>query len=899
MKMKMRNKNDEHVICWHELLAKAPRVINVPTDNPRSKDKHHSSNIYQFELTAKQRNDIESFSKAQKVTTFDTLLSVLALLLHVYSRDKVVNIGVPLLSQIPMGGDQNGVISCNTLVLPCSIDLAMTVSEFVIAVFESRSGGCKYPDLSFDRIIETLDVEEDLTYHPLFQVKFNTHSVQLVDGQDAYPPVDLTFQVRENRDTFLFEVESNATLFGANTIERMAATFVHLVTELLKHPDKTLQELDVLNQTEKNKMLLHWNDTARDYPKNKTISQLFETQVDKTPEGVALIYDRKELTYQGLNEKSNQLAHYLRRQGVKTETLIGICCERSIEMIVGILGIIKAGGAYVPMDPTYPRDRLRYILHDSNIPILLTQSHLQGLFSDLKVLQINMDKLATVVSNEKTHNLNLIVESTNLFYVIYTSGSTGNPKGVMIQHQSVINIVDYFQGKFHLTCQSKWLSVTSCSFDIFGLELYQPLLHGAAMILCKSDDSLEPAKLMALIATYQVDFMQATPSTWKLLKLQGWKGQRNLTGICGGEAMPISLQNYFNEIEGLYCNMYGPTETTIWSSIWIVNDQSVRIGKPIANTEFYILSPALKPVPIGVVGELYIGGDGLARGYLNRPELTAERFIDNPFVNIEGGAKNSSARLYRTGDLCRYLEDGSIEYIGRTDFQVKIRGFRIELGEIESQLFSCPDVSDAVVLVREDEPGNLRLVAYIITHAFDSPKDKGLIIREMRNLLKSKLPDHMIPSAFVILERFPSTPNGKIDRKALPKPESLEREMTSDMVLPSDEVQIAIAAAWRSVLGIGQVSIDEKFFDAGGSSLLVPIVFNSLNSLYPGVLNIVDLYVYPTIAVLAEHIKGKAGLKKKVVNQNISEKKVNSDVTENEIKKMNIVDQIKLLNEDD
>ncbi|MEG4503826.1 amino acid adenylation domain-containing protein [Microcoleus sp. F6_B4] len=530
-------------------------------------------------------------------------------------------------------------------------------------------------------------------------------------------------------------------------------------------PEQQLRSEESLIDAQRHELLVEWNNTTREYPQDKCIHQLFEEQVERTPDAVALVFEGKQLTYRELNAQANQLAHYLQGLGVGPEVLVGICVERSLEMIVGLLGILKAGGAYVPLDPAYPFERLSFMLEDSSVPVLLTQSKLVEKIPAHSACVICLDSDWEEIAFCGKENPSSEVKPDNLAYVIYTSGSTGKPKGVQIGHQSVVNFLNFMRLKPGLTQQDIFLAVTTISFDIAALELYLPLIVGAKIVLATRQTAADGSQLLEKLIKSSATVMQATPATWRLLLAAGWQSSRNLKILCGGEALPAELANKLLDRCAELWNVYGPTETTIWSTVYNVgaNRQGIctkntpeLIGRPIANTKIYILDTENQPLPIGVPGELHIGGVGLARGYLNRPDLTEEKFIPNPFSN------QPNSRLYKTGDLARYLPDGNIEFLDRIDNQVKIRGFRIELGEIEAMLSQHPAVLETVVVVRQDVSDRKYLAAYIV------PRDSRAISRnDLRSFLKEKLPVHMIPGVFVMLDALPLTPNGKVDRQAL------------------------------------------------------------------------------------------------------------------------------------
>jgi amino acid adenylation domain-containing protein len=636
---------------------------------------------------------------------------------------------------------------------------------------------------------------------------YKTQATTLVHGYEQTP---LMIYVREFHDDEDVDIDFvyNLAYFEAAEIERLQSRFLLILEYVLNHVDESIRTIPLLTEAEQ-QQLIAWNQTQTDYPLDKTIVDLFQEQVDKTPSNLAVVFEGQKLTYQELNLKANQLAHYLIEQGVQAETLVGICVERSIEMVIGLLGILKAGGAYVPLDPEYPAPRLQFMLEDSQVPLLLTQTHL---IDRLPVPQqakvVGLDSEWNRVAAYSGSNPVRLRSSENLAYVIYTSGSTGKPKGVMVEHRALANLLNDMQHRVRLTSNDQLLALTTLSFDIAALELYLPLITGSQTIIISRETANNGETLVQKLVEDQITLMQATPATWKLLIQSGWHQLTPLTILCGGEALPNQLgQTLLKNSQQLW-NVYGPTETTIWSSTHDATrseEQPELIGRPIANTQIDILDAHHNPTPIGIPGELCIAGRGLARGYLNRPELTLEKFIE---VEVFGEPK----RLYKTGDLARWREDGNLEYLGRLDHQIKLRGFRIELGEIEATLTQHEAVTEAVVVLIKDE-GNPRLAAYL---TLATPIDDYAPV--LRTWLKARLPDYMMPAHIMMLEKLPLTPNGKIDRNALPAPDLAQ---PFDLVEPQTDVERLLSQIWSEVLGYDITNTQTDFFEAGGHSLLV------------------------------------------------------------------------------
>ncbi len=614
----------------------------------------------------------------------------------------------------------------------------------------------------------------------------------------------------------------DSQVISAAQIEAIAGYYLRALSSLVEAPDLLYAAAPLLSDAEQTQLLREWNDTQRTYPQ-QPLHQLIAAQAARTPSATALSFGMQTISYQELNQRSNQLARHLQLLGVRPETRVGVCMERSAELLIALLAILKAGGAYVPLDPNYPLDRLAFIAADAQVQIFITRNEPSWLRDLAPTAQI-VDLLADwpKIAQHADSDLSTTVLLDQLAYIIHTSGSTGRPKGVQVSHRGLVNFLSSMQQQPGLSASDTLLAVTTLSFDIAGLELFLPLTVGAQVILVSREEASDGAALAAYLDECNVTVMQATPATWHLLLEAGWSGGKLRKILCGGEALPWSLSRQLLATGAELWNVYGPTETTIWSTVSrvLADAPDITIGRPIANTQIFILDDNLQPVPIGVAGNLYIGGDGLARGYLNRPDLTAERFVPHPFGNEAG------QRLYATGDLARYQRDGQIEFLGRRDQQVKIRGFRIELQEIETVLAQHPLVAKAVVVAREDSPGNARLVAYLVCHepreasiAVESTTPGSSLTSELRSYLRKQLPEYMLPTAFVQLDALPLTANGKVDRKALAAP-STEPGTRETLVAPRSAAEAVVAQVWAQVLGLSEVGIHDNFFEIGGHSLL-------------------------------------------------------------------------------
>lgn len=653
---------------------------------------------------------------------------------------------------------------------------------------------------------------------------------------------------RHQNSSLIIDFEYDSDLFSEKDIQRLSKQFETLLRNIIAHSSATIGELEIVDYVESQQLLLEFNKTQIKYPKNKCIHHLFEEQVKQTPNEIAVVVNQEELTYQELNNRANQLARYLIQLGVKPEVIVGICIERSLDMIVSILGVLKAGGAYLPLDPSYPQERLEFLLSDTQTPIVLTQQHLAEGLSTHKTICLDTDW--ETIAQESQINPVSRIESANLVYVIYTSGSTGKPKGVKVTHRNLVNStiarINYYQEPV-----TNFLLLSSFAFDSSIVGIFGTLCRGGTLILPQEGEEKDLSKLTELIEQNQISHTLSLPSLYGLLLEQTQPEQLQLlrTVIVAGEICPKILQQQHSKLlpETSLFNEYGPTEATVWSTVHHCRDRDVElktqvsIGHPIANTQIYLLDSYLHLVPLGIPGEIYIGGDNLAQGYLNRPDLTATRFIPNPFSQKLG------TRLYRTGDLARYLPDGSIEFLGRIDRQVKIRGFRIELSEIEALLNQHPTVRSLAVIAREDEPGNKRIVAYIVL--------KDRLIRpkstELRHFLREKLPEYMVPSAFVKLDSLPFLPNGKVDIKALPAPENIRDDLSSTFVAPQTSTEKAIADIWLEILSIERVGIHDDFFELGGHSLLATQVVSRIRQALQTELSLRQFFDAPIVADLA------------------------------------------------
>jgi amino acid adenylation domain-containing protein len=840
---------------WQQQLAGELPILELPTDRPRPPIQTDRGATYSVQLDGELTQHLNDLASCQDISLDTILLATLQVLLHRYTGQEDILVG-SILSQRRQ--EQDGIIGNFTNSVPLRVDMAGNPSlETVLdRVRQTLADAVMHRDYPFPLIVERLQLKRDPSRSPIFQVAFVSHTVQnwgkLVELRAGNPvqwgswqlepyempqqegQFDLTLEVVEAKDTIVCHFKYNTDLFDAATITRLAGHFPMLLSGIVANPQQPISQLPLLTAAERQQLLVEWNQTQTEFPSDLCIHQVFEQQVDRTPDALAVAFGEQTLTYRQLNDRSNQLARYLRSIGVRPETLVGICVERSLEMVVGLLGILKAGGAYLPLDPAYPRDRLAFMIADSDIQILLTQRRLVASLPECDVCRINLDSQWDLICGNSTETPENLTTPDNLAYVIYTSGSTGKPKGVLVPHRGTCNLAQAQSRAFAVDANSRVLQVSSFSFDASISEVVMALHVGACLYLETKDNLLPGSPLLRVFRERQITHVTLTPSALAALPPVDLPHLKSL--IVAGEACSPDLVAQWGQ-NRLFFNAYGPTEATVCATIARCTDGSRKppIGRPIDNAQVYILDRYLQPVPIGVPGELHVGGVGVVRGYLNRPELTDTKFIpipvgakhlgDNRMHEPTKFCANASpsdgkARLYKTGDLARYLPDGNIEFLGRIDHQVKIRGYRIELGEIEDALAQHPDVCDRIVLVREDVPGDKRLVAYVVLQPQSSTTANDLCA-----YLKTRLPDYMVPAAaaFVFLAALPLTPNGKIDRRALPVP---VQQASGNAIAPRTPVEKRLAAIWSQVLDLEQdISITDSFFDLGGHSLLAVGLF--------------------------------------------------------------------------
>jgi amino acid adenylation domain-containing protein len=861
-------RSDEHAASlapaldyWRQKLGDLPPVLDLPTDFPRPPRQRFVGRTMQIELPRPLTEELRNLSRREGATLFMTLLAGWQALLARYTGQTDIVVGTPIAGRTR--AEVEGLIGffINTLPLRTNFDGDPSVRQLLGRVRETALGAFTNQEVPFELLVEELRPERDLSRSPLFQVLFilqNAHrerpalgdlAVEMLGADSGTAKFDLTLSLEETEDGELRGwIEYDTDLFAPQTIERLASHYEVLLGAMTGDATRAVSELPLMSEAERRQLLEEFNDTRRDYARDLTLAELFEQQVARTPTRIALVAGDEQLTYAELNARAERLARHLRELGVGAESLVAVCTERTARLVTGLLAVLKAGGAYVPLDPNYPAQRLAYMLADSAAQVLLTEHHLEGRLPEHDATVVHLDdprwednapdEVAT--PNDAAPARRPCAQ--NLAYVIYTSGSTGRPKGVAITHGSAATLMHWSHEFFSADELAAVLFSTSVCFDLSIFELFVPLTCGGRVVL--ATDALQ---LPDLAAAGEVTLINTVPSAMtELLRLRAVPDSVRVVNLAG-EALRRSL------VEDIYThapqvarvlNLYGPTEDTTYSTWREVARHLTRepeIGRGLANTRTYVLDASLRLVPVGVRGELYLAGEGLARGYLNRPELTAERFIPDPFAAEPG------ARMYRTGDVVRFLAEGELEYFGRADHQVKVRGFRIELGEIETALGAQAGVRESVVVVREDARGEKHLVAYVVA-AEGAGELRG---SELRASLRGRLPDYMIPSAFVLMDELPLTPNGKLDRKRLPAPERGAGADAESFVAPRNALEETLAGYWIEVLGVERVGVDDNFFDLGGHSLLAVQVVARVRDTFHVELPLRDLFEMPTVAGLA------------------------------------------------
>jgi amino acid adenylation domain-containing protein len=839
------NRLEEQLSYWRAQLSDAPPLLELPTDRPRPPVQSYKGAHETLLLCESLSRSLKELSRREGATLFMTLLAAFSTLLYRYSSQRDILVGTPIANRNRAETESLIGFFVNTLIFRTRLSERMTFRELLGQVRETALEAYAHQDLPFEKLVEQLQPERSLSHSPVFQVMLDLQNAPMRDlelqGLRLTPlpfdsrmaKFDLVLTVGETDGRLSGQLEYNTDLFDAATIRRMARHLEHLLETAVSNADEQVSRLPLLTDDERRQILFEWNDTRVENQPALCIHELFEQQAAATPHAVAVVHKDEQLTYRELNERANKLAHHLRRLGTGPERLVGVCLERSVDAVVAILGVLKAGGAYLPLDPSYPHERLSWMSADAGAQIVITEEYLEGNADEIET-QLNADFKTTI-------------NSENLAYLIYTSGSTGTPKGVLVSHRNLVHST-FARFRYYQERLDSFLLLSPFAFDSSVAGLFWTLCRGGMLVIPEEDSHQDPAYLAGLIERHSVSHLLGLPALYELILREARPRQLTSlrTVIVAGEPCPSELVQHHAETlpQAALFNEYGPTEATVWSSVYrFVPSVSfcgpVSIGRPLANTQIYVLDSQLQPVPIGVTGEVYIGGAGVARGYLNHPAQTAERFVPNAFSAKPG------ARCYRTGDLARFLADGNIEYIGRNDFQVKIRGYRIELSEIELALAQHPDVREAVVLANKT---NERLTAYVVLKEISSATT-----RQLKDFLKERLPDYMRPTSFVLLDALPLTTTGKVDRKALPT-DQIGVEANETYLAPRTPLEQVLAGMFSQILSLERIGADDSFFDLGGHSLLATQILSRVREAFQLELPLRKFFRAPTVAGLAAAI---------------------------------------------
>jgi amino acid adenylation domain-containing protein len=870
---------EKHLGYWRRQLGDAPTELDLPTTWPRPLLQSHRGASQQLRIPKSLADALKTLGRHEGTTTFMTLLAAFNVLLYRYTNQSDILVGTPIANRNHEELEALIGFFVNTLVLRTSFTSAsMTFREALRQVRETTLGAYAHQDLPFERLVEELQPERNLSRTPLFQVMFilqNVPSAELqlsgltLSAQDVYTATakfDLSWTAIETEQGIMGSIEYNSDIFSASAIELMSGHLLRLAASFVANPDARISDLPMLSEAEQKLLLEEWNDTTVERGVELCAHRMFEQQVKLTPDGIAVVFEEQQLNYSELNRRANQLAHHLRELGVGPESHVAISLERSVEMLVALVGVLKSGAAYVPIDPAYPMERKAFMLEDSLAEVVIIQSEADApAFNAERTRFLCLDAEQDAIARQSDDNLSTGVEPHNLAYIIYTSGSTGRPKGIGLPHLALTNLIEWHRET--LSNKARTMQFASLSFDASFHEMFAAWTTGGTLFLIPEMIRMDPSALAAMIDEHEIEKIILPVVMLQEIARERADSKESLNSlkeiITTGEQLQLTgaIRKLFERLHDCTLhNHYGPSETHVVTAYNFDRAASEwpslpPIGKPISNTRVYVLDEHQRLVPTEVYGEIYIGGDCLARGYFERPELTAERFIPDPY-SLNGGD-----RLYRTGDVGRYLSDGNIEYVGRRDNQVKIRGFRVELGEVEAALARQAFVREVVVIVREDTVGDKRLVAYVVT---DSGMGEQAVegrgrsseptLGEMRATLGEHLPDYMIPSAFVMLDALPLTPNGKIDRRALPAPDGTRDALKREYVAPRNRIEEDVVGIWEQVLGVERVGVEDNFFELGGHSLKATQVVSRLQKLHGDRVRLRDLFATPTVRGLAEKI---------------------------------------------
>jgi amino acid adenylation domain-containing protein len=879
---------------WRDKLSENLPELYLPVDRPAPRRQTFRGSMLPFRFDPSLTTAVRNYCHAEAISLFPALLAGFAALLFRYSGEEHIPIGnVTAGRHLPETQTMLGYF-LNTVVYPADLSGDPAFSELVRRARTWTIEALDHDRVPFEHLVRELKVQRDPGRHPIFQALFSLEPpmpqvdpewrLTQMDVDTGTTKYDLYLELDERKDEVLGRFHYSTDLFDVETIRRIAAHWQVLIGAALLNPKLRLSELPLLNVEEKQDIVVAWNETTRDYPPT-CIHKLFELQADRSPDSVAVATQGATLTYRELNQHANRLAHYLIQRGVGAEDLVGLSLNRDLDMAVALVAVLKAGAAYLPLDPRLPNERLAFMLDDAKPRLVLTQRSLvRDVFGDIGVL---LDEERVSISQLSAENPEAGDSAPSLAYVMYTSGSTGKPKGVAVEHRSVVNLLYSMLREPGVNSDDRLLAVTPLSFDIAGLEIWMPLISGARVVIASSEEAADGIRLKELIEQESISFMQATPATWRLLIEAGWQGSAEMKILCGGEKLPFDLAKELKTRCGCLWNVYGPTETTIWSTIHRVSgkeESSVPIGRPIANTSVYVLDAHLNPVPPNVAGQIYIGGDGLARGYLNRPQLNADSFVAN-WLSSE-----HSPRLYRTGDLGRFRANGELEYLGRVDQQVKLRGQRIELGEIEAVLAAHAAVRQAVVVVT-GEGEHQKLTAYVAIKDSTTAPTAG----DLRQHIRAQLPEGMVPSSYRQIKEIPLLPSGKVNRAGVARTAATPLSEKEQIASARNETEAKLVEIWRELLKIEQVGIEENFFELGGHSLLVLQATARIRKVFAVELPVRTLFEVPTIAGLAVEIERARALGLKARTTTLQRNPLSSDPAAREA----LLSQLEKLTADD
>jgi amino acid adenylation domain-containing protein len=867
---------ERQLAYWKEQLSDTPPVLDLPTDLPRPPIPTIAGSFLIWELSKELTEALKNLSREEGVSLYMTLLAAFKILLARYTGQDEVVVGTPIANRNRIEIENLIGFFVNTLVLRTDLSGNPSFKELLKRIREVTLGAFAHQDMPFEKLVEELQPERDITRTPFFQVMFSLQNAPLPplklsqvtmtlleDETITTSQFDLTFDSTERSDGSMeCLLEYSTDIFERATVQRMMNHYTKLLENVVANPQLRIRELPLVTDDERRQILVEWNATARDYAHERCIQQLFEAQAERTPQAIAVVFGEERVTYAELNRRANQLGHYLKQLGVRPETRVGILLERSVEMPVALLAVLKAGGAYVAFDPSYPPERLLYMFEDSDVSVLLTQETLVAGQAEHRARIVCLETERSSIVEHDARNVQSEISASNLAYLVYTSGSTGRPKGILIEHRSVVNASFAFITNHRMTERDRLLQFASLSFDVATEEFFATWLSGGCVVMRPEQVVSSYLDFMTLIEQENVSVVNLPASFWlewlTALGEQGGQIPKSLRRVIVGNEK--TLEETLAKWQRLigpnveWRNAYGPSETTITASNYEPSStgatredkSAVPIGRPVMNVQMYVLDSALQIVPTGVAGELYIGGDGVARGYHKQPAQTAERFLPNPYGQKRG------ERFYRTGDAARYRADGNIEFLGRVDEQVKIRGFRIELGEIEAVLAQHASVRESVVIARDDGRGGQRLIAYVVSNA-------SLRANELREFLRQRLTEYMVPAGFVVLETLPRTPNGKVDRRSLPDADSTHTDANETYVAPRSATERTIANIWQEVLKVEKIGINDNFFGLGGHSLLLVHAQSKVSDALRVKVSIIEMFKYPTISALAEHLSAQPG----------------------------------------